>query len=139
MATGVMKASKQASRKVAIDGYVFDSIPESKRYQVLAIRALVNMIQDLQVHPKFTLLEKIPKVVGAITYEADFSYWYEGKLILEDVKATYSNTKKNRAKGIAGRPIVTEASRLRHKLIIAQLWHKYGKNAEFRIVTDIDS
>lgn len=129
--------SMQSSNKVSCDGYTFDSTLEFHRYEVLKIRSMLNLITDLQVHPKFILLPKIPKVVSAITYEADFSYMLGDKLICEDVKAVYGNTKKNRAKGIAGKAIIKADARLRHKMLLAKLWHEYGDKAEFRIVTEI--
>lgn len=129
--------SKQSSRKVVCDDYAFDSRLEFNRYGNLKLRAIIGIISDLRVHPKFILMPKIKGVVSAITYEADFSYIYEGKLRIEDVKAVYGNTKKNIAKGIAGKAIIKADARLRHKMLISKLWHEYGNGAEFRIVTDI--
>jgi hypothetical protein len=51
-----------------------------------------------------------------ISYTPDFSYCYDGATVVEDVKGTYGNSAKNRAKKLAGRAIVTPASRLRIRL-----------------------
>lgn len=136
-------AAKQKGNKVECDGYTFDSQGEYRRYQHLLLTVRMGIILRFAVHPKWELLPKLilPKhfakrVQSAISYEADFSYFYEGVFIVEDYKASYGKSKRNDAKGITGKPIVTEASRLRHKLVISLLVAKYGDNFLFRIVTD---
>lgn len=130
--------SKQRSKKVRYDGYIFDSQKEFERYLFLADEQRNGAISGLEVHPKFTLLGKIPKYKqGEITYTADFAYFYEGVYTIEDVKGAYGNTEKNRERGIAGKPIITEVARIRHKLLIALLYMKYEDHFDFRIITDV--
>lgn len=129
---------KQKGNKVKFEGHVFDSQTEYKRYLVLAARLTDGTITNLEVHPSFDLLAKIPKIQSAITYTADFAYFFEGRYIVEDSKGIYGNSERNRKRGIAGKAIVTPESRLRHKLLTAKLYAKYGINFEFRIVTNPD-
>lgn len=135
---GASAKPKQKGNKVEFEGHVFDSQTEYKRYLVLAARLVDGMITNLEVHPSFELLAKIPKIQSAITYTADFAYWHEGRYIVEDVKGIYGNSERNRKRGIAGKAIVTPESRLRHKLVVAKLYAKYGNMFEFRIVTNPD-
>lgn len=135
---GASAKPKQKGNKVEFAGHVFDSQTEYKRYLVLAARLTDGLITNLEVHPSFELLAKIPKIQSAITYTGDFAYWYEGRYILEDVKALYGNSERNRKRGIAGKAIVSPEARLRHKLVVSKLYAKYGINFEFRIVTNPD-
>lgn len=135
---GASAKSKQKGNKVEFEGYIFDSQTEYKRYMVLAARLADGLISNLEVHPSFELLAKIPKIQSAITYTADFGYWHEGCYVVEDVKGIYGNSERNRKRGIAGKPIVTPESRLRHKMLTAKLYAKYGINFEFRIITNPD-
>lgn len=140
--------SKQRSKKVSYDGYTFDSTKECERYKYLYSLQVAGDIFSLTVHPKFVLLpsftlpatpyRKEQKQRG-ITYEADFSYYLQDDFyIVEDYKATYGNTKKNIAKGIAGKPIISEDARLRHKLLAVYLSNQLGiADWHFRIVTDV--
>lgn len=83
------------NKKTTVDGHVFDSLKESKRYQELRLLEQAKEIRELVVHPTFELVPgfKIDvngkkKAIRAITYTADFSYVDRtGKIIVEDVKA----------------------------------------------------
>jgi hypothetical protein len=145
--TSASISPKQRGNKVAMGGYTFDSTGEYKRFLYLCTlqHKSIGLISELVVHPKWELLPSLrlnhhfeKRSQTAITYEADFSYVYEGVFVAEDFKAKYGNSAKNRAKGIAGKPIVTDASRLRHKLLIAKLPAIYGDSFVFRIVTEAE-
>lgn len=135
-------SSKQRGKKVSYDGFTFDSTLEYSRYLVLKAHWNSGAITGLQVHPSFTLAPsvKLPpcflpsKTQAAITYTPDFAYSVGSLTVYEDVKAAYGNSKKNIATKKAGKPIVTEAARLRHKLFIAKLASE-GSNFHFQLVT----
>lgn len=85
--------SKYNSKKTVIDGQVFDSRKEAKRYQELAFLEKVGVIKNLSRQVKFVLIpsqrdEATGKVVEReCSYKADFEYTTEdGKTVVEDVK-----------------------------------------------------
>lgn len=82
--------SKYRNRKTTVNGIVFDSAAEARRYQELCLLARAGEIQNLKLQPQFTLVEgfKTPKgeAVRPMVYRADFSYSQSGQLIVEDVK-----------------------------------------------------
>lgn len=134
--------SKQRGKKISYDGFTFDSTPEFNRYLHLKDYQQNGLITGLIVHPKYTLAPsvKLPpsflpqKTQAAITYTPDFAYSVGSLTVYEDVKAAYGNSKKNIANKKAGKPIVTEAAHLRHKLFIAKLASE-GSNFHFQLVT----
>ena len=81
--------SKYHARKTIIDEIKFDSKKEADRYQELKLLRNVGAISNLQVHPKFRLLDGFDwngEHYRPINYYADFSYEENGKVIIEDVK-----------------------------------------------------
>jgi len=98
------------NKKVIIDGIKFDSKSEGRRYLELKERQRIGAISSLVCHPKFDLqpsFKKNGKTIQKITWSGDFSYYFDGKRIIEDVKPF--NKKK-------GKWVIEPASRLRHKL-----------------------
>lgn len=79
--------SKFNAQKVKADGYTFDSKDEYKRYLEIKNDGK-SMITA--VHPKFTLMAGFRDNKGVwhrpIEYEADFSYYTDGILYIEDRK-----------------------------------------------------
>lgn len=79
------KVSRVEERTV--DGIVFDSKGESKRYAQLKLAEKAGMIKDLRLQPEFPVL-----INGKpfCTYTPDFQYWdvTTGQMITEDVKST---------------------------------------------------
>jgi len=77
------KGNKYGAIRTELDGYVFDSKAEARRYiqlkQLLAFREITNLL----IHPAFDLHVKEIKIG---TYKADFSYYKNGQYIIEDVK-----------------------------------------------------
>jgi hypothetical protein len=140
--TAKTSGSKQRGKKIDYDGHTFDSKIEFERYLHLKECLNAGTITHLRVHPCFEIAPavKLPisflpkKTQGAITYTPDFSYMLNDMEIYEDTKGAYGNSKKNVANGKAGKPIVTEAARLRHKLFIAKLAAQV-KDFHFRLVT----
>jgi hypothetical protein len=81
--------SKYSNRKTEIDGIYFDSAREARRYCELKLLQMAGEISDLEIQPKFMLLEGFRHgglVVKPITYRADFRYAEKGKTVVEDVK-----------------------------------------------------
>lgn len=134
---------RQPRRKVIVNGLPFDSVPEGERYKYLLKCQADGKITDLEARkvclkqvifegvklPKNALRPKATKQ-QAVTYTPDFSYWLNGVQVVEDFKAAYSDTRKNRKAGIVGDPIVNDAAHLRHKLYQGMFPH-----VVFRLVT----
>lgn len=131
------------------DWLTADSKIEYERFNFL-LEALANgQISKMEFHPPFTLVPsmKLPRNAirreiepqRAVTYKADFSYYWRGILIVEDVKASYSNTEKNREKKMAGKPIMKDGVRDKHKMLIYQMTAIHESDFHFRIVTDAKS
>ena len=98
--------SKYGNRRVKLDGYLFDSQAEARRYGELVLLQRAGEIHYLRVHPSY-LLHAGFKVGGKpyqpITYIADFEYLEGCKTIVEDVK---------------GRGVVTPVFRIKEKLFV---------------------
>lgn len=84
--------NKYNAKKTEIDGIVFDSKAEAKRYAELKLLERAGEITHLQLQPKFELQPKFKKdgkTYRAITYTADFIYCDTlngGQAVVEDVK-----------------------------------------------------
>ncbi|MBQ6679583.1 MAG: DUF1064 domain-containing protein [Lachnospiraceae bacterium] len=83
--------SKYHNQKIEIDGHMFDSKKEARRYQELSLLQKAGEIRDLKLQPEFVLIPCFKK--GGRTYRktsfiADFMYFdcAVGKTIVEDVK-----------------------------------------------------
>lgn len=79
--------NKYRNKKTEIDGIVFDSLKEARRYHELCLLQRAGKIRDLSMQVEFEL---IPKQDGerACKYKADFVYHMAdtGKMVVEDVK-----------------------------------------------------
>ena len=108
--------TKYNNKRVALDGYIFDSKAEAVRYQTLRLMEKGGLIEDLKIHPKFVLLEPFT-VKGiryrGVTYVADFAYIENGQQVVEDVKGKR-----------------TAVYNLKEKLFM----DRYGDKIELRIV-----
>lgn len=95
------KSSKYKNKKVEVDGIVFDSKKEAKRYQELLLLQKAGAIRELQMQVKFVLIPalKEPDTTGPrggirrgktiekeCAYIADFVYLEGGKTVVEDTK-----------------------------------------------------
>ena len=94
--------SKYLNKKVEVDGHIFDSKKESRRYGQLKALEKAGLITDLQLQVPYELIpaQKEPDTIGsrggkkpgktierAVIYRADFQYRdKDGKLVVEDVK-----------------------------------------------------
>lgn len=77
------KPSKYRNRKTEIDGYVFDSKGEARRYLDLRAEQSDGTIKGLRRQVEFPL--KVNGILIAV-YVADFVYIRDGKEIVEDFK-----------------------------------------------------
>ncbi|MGP4715293.1 DUF1064 domain-containing protein [Psychrobacter sp. T6-6] len=94
------KQSKYKNKEIVIDGVNFKSIKEGNRYIELKTLQRDGKIKQLQLQPKFTLIESVKfkgssRAKPAIRYFADFSYidCKTGLTFVEDVKSVI--TKKS--------------------------------------------
>lgn len=88
--------SKYGAKKTEVDGIVFDSKKEAKRYKILREKELAGEIRDLELQKKFVLIPaqyadvdgKRKCVERACEYRADFCYKNAGDdvLVVEDTK-----------------------------------------------------
>ena len=83
------RASKYKSIKVTVDGIVFDSKREAKRYGALKIMEKAGLITELETQPVYRL-----EVNGKLVckYIADFRYFDKAKqtFVTEDVKSAFT-------------------------------------------------
>ncbi len=84
----MLKPHKFNARKVALDGYTFDSKAEAAHYERLKRN---EDVCTLEIHPKFVLLhtfEADGMKYPAVTYTADFMYTsaQTGQIVVIDVK-----------------------------------------------------
>jgi hypothetical protein len=87
MKSGRIRVSAKSER--TLDGITFASKAERKRYAELLLLERAGEITDLEIQPRFVLLEKFERageVHRAITYVADFRYRLKGLFVVEDVK-----------------------------------------------------
>jgi len=82
--------SKYGNRKTEIEGYIFDSLAEGRRYSELVIMEKNGDISSLAVHPVYLLQPAFKyngKTERKIEYEADFEYMSsDGWKVVEDCK-----------------------------------------------------
>lgn len=81
---------KYKNTKVEVDDITFDSKREARRYRQLKLLEKNGDIADLELQPKFTLLEGYTtgqgKRIRKMEYWADFKYIQGGQTIVEDTK-----------------------------------------------------
>lgn len=95
-----MKRAKYNNKKVVIDGVTFDSKTEAKRYEDLKQLERAGEISDLQLQPRFKLIQGVKFTGDArakpdIRYTADFAYTNTktGQRVIEDVKSKITREK----------------------------------------------
>jgi hypothetical protein len=113
------KPRKYHNTPTELDGHKFDSKAEAARYAELALLERAGKIANLQVHPKFIIVDEDDHG-GFMRYEADFMYmdWQGdlGEITVEDVKG--------------GRATQTPLWRLKWRLVQARYPHY-----TFKVVT----
>lgn len=99
---GKVKTNKYHNIKVSVDGYTFDSIAESRRYEQLKLLERAKAITDLKRQVKFVLIDK-SKYGREVSYIADFTYYEQNRLVVEDVKGIKTDIFKLKARLFAER------------------------------------
>ncbi len=89
--------NKYSAKRTTFNNIGFDSKKEKDRYVELVLMERAKAIQDLKVHVRFPLIAK-SKYGREIVYEADFTYYEDGKLVVEDVKSPVTKTPLYRLK-----------------------------------------
>ena len=100
------KKSKYRNRKTEVDGVVFDSAAEARRWQELKLLMRHGAISDPQRQVVFNLDVNGDRVC---IYRADFTYHEDGVFVVEDVKGVKTRDyvlKKKLMKAIYGIKIV---------------------------------
>lgn len=117
------KKGRHPSNPVDYDGHHFDSTPEYERYLILRDMERRGEIRDLEVHPRFLLMEAFRDADGKarrkVEFIPDFAYLEMGTefYIVEDVKAKRKRNKAGRPK----RSITdTDVFRLKVKWLLSQ-------------------
>lgn len=80
-----LSMSKYHSKKETVDGITFASRKEASRYRQLKLMEKAKAIQGLAMQVKFPLIKK-SEHGREIKYVADFVYYEDGHLVVEDVK-----------------------------------------------------
>jgi len=80
-----VKRSKYGAIKTEIEGIMFDSKHEAKRYQELRLLEQAGEIENLRLQVPYELIEK-SKYGRSIKYVADFVYRRNGLTVVEDAK-----------------------------------------------------
>ena len=119
MILGYHKYHVASPSERTVDGILFSSKMEAKRYQQLKLLVIAREIKDLQLQPHFLLLpafERNGQHFLAINYVADFSYYdcKTKKCVVEEVKG-----------------FETEVWKIKKKLF------HYRHNMELRIITKV--
>lgn len=90
------------TKKAEYEGIIFDSQPEVEAYRILREAEKRGLISDLKLKEVFTLIPRQTEAVEVklktktkvvekfcehpLTYEADFTYFQDGKRIIIDIK-----------------------------------------------------
>lgn len=77
--------NKYNAKKTIVDGIKFDSKKEAERYKELRMLEDHYIINGLKTQVSFPLIKK-SKYGREIVYKADFVYYENGKMVVEDTK-----------------------------------------------------
>lgn len=89
--------NKYHAKKTTFNGIKFDSKHECDRYVELALMEKAKAIQDLKCQVSFPLIKKSSHG-REIKYIADFVYYENGKMVVEDTKSPATKTPVYRLK-----------------------------------------
>ncbi len=86
----IPRRHKYGAKKTTVDGIVFASGLEARRYQQLKLLLASGTITNLDLQPVFELQPDFRDNTGkkqqAINYKADFKYIEAGRVVIEEVK-----------------------------------------------------
>ncbi len=99
----MFRYNKFKNKKTKVDGIVFDSQKEAKRYLELKMLLKTGEISELKLQPIYILQDKFKlngKTIRDIKYIADFEYLDNatGKTVIEDVKGIKTDVYKLKKK-----------------------------------------
>lgn len=94
--------NKYNAKKVIVDGEVFDSKKEAKRYKELRELEENGVITELELQKRFELIPS-QKINGKVVerpcyYKCDFQYKKNGEVIVEDTKGFRTDVYKIKKK-----------------------------------------
>lgn len=123
--------SKYKNKKVWIDGYVFDSIIEGKRYNQLKLLEKNGVIQSLELQPTFLLHDTLrvlkngkKETYRKSVYKADFAYTENGLYIVNDTKGMETETYKLKRKEFLLKDYCDVFMEIKHNKIIDYIKEK---------------
>ena len=91
-------ASKYNNRRMAVDGYIFDSKDEAKYYELLKDKKAQGLIVNFELQPKYLLQPSFKyngKTIREITYTADFLVYHtDGTEEVIDIKSLGTATQQ---------------------------------------------
>ena len=95
--------NKYGNRKTEVDGILFDSAKEARRYGELDLMLKAGDIRDLRLQVSYELIpaqkDKRGKAVRPVSYVADFVYFTrDGGLVVEDAKGMRTDVYKIKKK-----------------------------------------
>ena len=99
--------SKYSAVKTVVDGHTFDSKVEAKRYEFLKEEQRLGRIKDLELQPRFVLMDGFKrkgKTHRKTEYVSDFKYLKGSDVVIEDTKG-----------------LLTDVYKLKIKLFLSQL------------------
>ena len=113
--------NKYGSKKIEVDGIVFDSKKEAKRYSELLLLEKAGEISNLQRQVKYVLIPaqyaevngKRKCIERECVYISDFTYIENGKLIVEDVKGYRDPSSAGYAKFVIKRKLMLHVHGIR--------------------------
>ena len=85
--------SKYRNKRVEYGGYKFDSIAEKDRFVELRMLETKGYIKDLKLQVPFVLISK-SQYGRDVRYIADFTYYIDKELVVEDVKGVLTKEYK---------------------------------------------
>lgn len=94
--------SKYHAKKTVVDGITFDSKKEATHYQELKLLERAGEIHDLKLQVPFVLIDKSAHG-RQIKYVADFVYYQDGQMVVEDVKGFKTDVYKLKKRLMAER------------------------------------
>lgn len=84
------RGTEMRSKKVTVDGILFDSKTEADYYVFLRYQEKTGAISNLRCHPRYELIPAVTTFQGkrqrAINYILDFDYIRDGRRVAVDVK-----------------------------------------------------
>ena len=92
---------KYGNEKKKIDGHVFSSKAEARRYLQLLLMEKAGEISGLRLQPEYELIpsfKKNNKTYRKTVYIADFEYKENGRIVVEDVKGFSTDVYKLKKK-----------------------------------------